>query len=132
MTKLGPYCCKRRFFGKMTKGTFAFSKRPSESESWDIRLQHFDPNWAQVVKRGFLGKTEQFYLRQSIVSHHVKMFQQKTLWQIMRYKFKSFWAKLGPNSPFALKEDFLQKLTNTTILYLLCPVMLQCLKKYLE
>ena len=32
------------------------------------------------------------------------------------------------NCPFALKWNFLRKLTDTTV-YLFCPIMLQCLKK---
>ena len=38
-------------------------------------------------------------------------------------------AKLGPNCPFAIKEIFFEALTNTTIVYILCHIMLQCLQK---
>ena len=36
---------------------------------------------------------------------------------------------MGPNCPFPWKWDFSWKLTNTTIVYLLRFIMLQCLKK---
>ena len=49
----------------------------------------------------------------------------------MRYKINSFWLKLDPDSFFAWKGDFMEILTNITIFYLLCPIMLQCLKKIL-
>ena len=50
----------------------------------------------------------------------------------MRYKIKLFWGKLGPYCPFAQKGDFLRKLTNENIVYLLCPIMLQFLKTFLS
>ena len=50
----------------------------------------------------------------------------------MRYKIKLFWGKLGPYCPFAQKGDFLRKLTNENIVYLLCPIMLQILKTFLS
>ena len=68
-------------------------------------------------------KTDQCCLCQSIVPHHAKMIKKKH-WQIMICKVH----KLS----FALKGDFLGKLTNTSIVYLLCPIMLQCLKKILR
>ena len=84
------------------------------------------------VKRGFLGKTDQGYICQSITSHYAKMFQKTaTLWEIMRYKVENIWAKLDTNCLFAWKGDVLGKLTNTTIVYLLCPFMPQCLKNIL-
>ena len=36
---------------------------------------------------------------------------------------------MGPNYPFAWKDDFLRRLINTTFVYLLCSIMLLCLKK---
>ena len=77
------------------------------------------------AKRRFLGESEQCYLCQSMVSHHAKMFQKNlcdSSWDIF----------LDPNCPFAWKEDFLGKLTTTAIVYLLCPIMLQYLKKILN
>ena len=50
----------------------------------------------------------------------------------MRFKVELFWGKLGPNCPFVWKGDFLRKLTNATIVYLLHPIMLQILKKVLS
>ena len=38
--------------------------------------------------------------------------------------------KLSPNFSLAWKGNFLRKLTNTIIVYLLCPIMLQGLKKF--
>ena len=87
------------------------------------------PNCTIVLKEDFCGKLTNCYLCQSTVSHHAKKFQEKSLRQIMGYKVEYFWAKLGPNSPFASKWDFLGRLTNTTIVYLLLLIMLQCLKK---
>ena len=39
---------------------------------------------------------------------------------------------MSPNCPSAWKGDFLRKLTNATIAYLLCTIMLQSLKKVLS
>ena len=40
-------------------------------------------------------------------------------------KFGRNWSQIA----FSFKRGFFGKLTNTTILHLLCPIMLQCLKK---
>ena len=50
----------------------------------------------------------------------------------MSYKVKQFWCNLDLNCPFAWKGDFLGKLTNAAIVYLLRPVMLQSLKIFLS
>ena len=41
-------------------------------------------------------------------------------------------GQIGPKLFSCLKRDFLGKLTNTAIIYLLCPLMLQCLKENSE
>ena len=82
---------KEDFWGKITNSTFfniscpimpkCFKKKKKLCDRpWDIRLNNFGPNWAQIL--------------------------------------------LLPE-----KRIFGGKLTNTTIVYLLCPIMLQCLKK---
>ena len=43
---------------------------------------------------------------------------KKSLERIMRCMVAYFWAKLGPNCPFALKKDFLRKLANVVFVYL--------------
>ena len=52
------------------------------------------------------------------MSYHAKMFKRNSDVEI----------KLGSNSPFAWKGDFLGKLTNTTIVYVLCPIILNISK----
>ena len=64
-----------------------------ESESWDIIacnirlhiLAQIGSEFQKYAERGFLEKTDQCYLCQSIVSHHVKKFLKKSLWQIIVY-----------------------------------------------
>ena len=63
-------------------------------------------------------------LCRSIVSHHAKIFQNKLC--------ERSWDIRLNNLPLAWKVDFLRKLTNTTTVYLLCPIILESLKKVLS
>ena len=70
------------------------------------------PNCTIVLKEDFWGKTDQYKLCQSIGSNNL--------------------GQTGPKLSFCKRGFFLEKLTNTTIVYLLCRNMLQCLKKLLS
>ena len=85
------------------------------------------------VKRGFQGKTGQYKLCQSIVSHHAKIFPKKLYGRSRDLRSISFganWAQIV----LLLENVFflLRKLTNAIFVYLLCPIMLQSLKKGLS
>ena len=50
----------------------------------------------------------------------------------MRYMVVSFFAKLGPNCPFAQTRKFLEILANASFAYLLHTIILEHLKRILE
>ena len=60
---------------------------------------------------------------------HYKLFRE---WIMIHNCLAQNWAKLVPYCPFVWKGDFLEKLTNTTIVYLVRSIMLQYLKKPLR
>ena len=97
-----------------------------------MTLAQIIPKLHNCVKRGFLGKTGQCKLCQYIVSHHAKIFPNKLYGRSrdLRFSFGANWAQI-----FLLLENFfffLRKLTNAIFVYLLCPIMLQSLKKGLS
>ena len=60
-------------------------------------LARIVPKLHNCVKRGFLGKTDQCKLCQSIVPHHAKIFQNKLcgrLWDIRSNYFGANWAHI--------------------------------------
>ena len=79
--------------------------------SWDISLNNFGPNWAQIV----------LFLEKMIFWKN---------WQLLL--LSTYFLPLSCNCPFPWKDDFLEKLTITTLVYLLFTIKLQCLKKVLR
>ena len=82
---------KGKFLGKLTKNILVLLLRPiilhfkifrewiMRYNAWDIRLHNFGPCLAKLhncVKRGFLGKNDQYYIFQSIMSHYAKVLKK--------------------------------------------------------
>lgn len=112
-----------------------FQKKNPQSKSWKHMLARFqvklDPNCLFAPKRNLFGKLTNVtfvYLLCPIL--------QQLFYKILRVdhqisKAAWLWAKLGPICPFALKEDFMGKITNVTFVYLLCLIMPLTFKKVL-
>ena len=79
--------------------------------SWDIRLNNFGPNWAQILlllEKGIFWEnwlTLLFSIYCAPLCYNVS----KKYWQIMRYKVLKFWAKLDTNHPLTPTRDFFKK-----------------------
>ena len=112
-------CVKRGFIGKITNTTFfnllcpimpkCFKKLCDRS--WDIRLNNFGLNWAQIL---LLLEKEIFWenwltLLFSIYCAPLNYNVSKKYWQIMRYKVLKFCAKLDTNYPLIPKGDLFLK-----------------------
>ena len=112
-----------------------FKKKNPQSKSWKHMLARFqvklDPNCLFAPKRNLFGKLTNVtfvYLLCPIL--------QQLFYKILRVdhqisKAAWLWAKLGPICSFALKEDFMEKITNVTFVYLLCLIMPLTFKKVL-
>ena len=96
--------------------------------SWDIRLNSFGPNWAQILLLLEKGIFWENWLTLLCSTHYATMSQKKKkkkkYWQIMWYKVLKFWAKLDTNHPLTPTKGFFKKTD-----WYFC---LQCLKKSLK
>ena len=90
------------------------------------------PNCTIVLKEDFWGKTDQYKLCQSIVSHHAKIFQNKLYGRSRDLRWISFRANWTQIVLLLENVFFFRKLPNSIFVYLLCPIMLQSLKKGLS
>ena len=132
-----PNCTKRGFLGKLTNVTFIYILCPIMlkcfkkiyDRSWDIRLNSFGVNWAQIV---FLSEKGIFWENWLI---HAYLFcpimpqcllKILTLEQIMRYKVSQFWVKLDPNFPFPQNRVFNWLVTMYSIIILQCQRIWGC------
>ena len=60
-------------------------------------MPHIQPKLHNCVKRGFLWKNDLYYLFQSCMSHHAKMFKKKLCdrsWDIRLNNFGPSWAQI--------------------------------------
>ena len=89
------------------------------------------PKLHNCVKRGFLGKTYQCRLCQSIVIYHTKIFQNKLYGRSRDIRLNNFWENCAQFVLFLENVFFffLWKMTNDTISHQLYPNMQQSLKK---
>lgn len=111
-----------------------FKKKILRANHENICLQDFRSNWTQIV---FLPQKEICLENwpMLLLSTYYAILQQ-LFYKILRVdhqisKAAWLWAKLGPICPFALKEDFMGKITNVTFVYLLCLIMPLTFKKVL-
>ena len=83
-----------------------------DGRSWDRRLNHFGPNWPQILllleKRIFWENWLTLLL--STYCAPLCYNVSKKYWQIMRYKMLKFWAKLDTNYPLTPTGDFFKKI----------------------
>ena len=66
------------------------------------------PNCTIVLKEDFWGKTDQYKLCQSIVSHHAKIFQNKLCGRSWDIRSNNL-GQTGPKLSFCLKRGFFWK-----------------------
>ena len=84
---------------------------------WDITLNNFWTNWAQIL----------LLLEKGIFWENWLTVSQK-YWQIISYKVLKFWAKLDTNYPFTPKANFFEKLTLIFVCFRYPIKIIQCFK----
>ena len=111
---------KEIFLGKLTNVTFVL-----------YFCMYCVPSCHKISKKFPEGN----YFGLSIESHHTTTFQNSqrayNQTQLLAREGCIVLAQIEPKLPNCTESGFLWKLTNITFVYLLCPIMLKCFKKYL-
>ena len=99
--------------------------------AWDIRLQNFGPNWAQIAQLCYAEIWPMLPLPIYCTPSCQNTFKKVCgrLWHVRLNNFEPNWAQIV----LLLERWFFGgKLTDATIFYLFCPIKLQFLKKFLR
>ena len=130
-------CVKRGFLWKMTNTTFfnlscpimpKCLKKKICDRSWDIRLDNFGPNWAQILLLLEKGIFWENWLTLLFSTHYATLSQKNTgrSCDIRCWSFGPNWTQI---THLSLNGIFFKKLTDIFVYFRYPITILQCLKK---